>query len=443
MTQEVKERTTKKRFQNGSTKWNSLPQIKKEIILPIAAADVVEHAADTKSDEKSIMMENIIKKQDMVFEMPYLPSFFNDEPHIPSYGTQLKNPQNNRNVDTVGAVDLNPTLAYKRTLGEIIERYCQLYPRDGIKIVFNSYSNLSEEALDPYTLFPFENLKPNIRDEYFHWVTATELKTRRNVLIPSRSVYLYQDTYDPGLDSIRTTNGAAFGYTLKEAVFNGFCEILERDAFFMNYLTKSTPPRIKIDSTKDDKIKALINYFLRYNLEVHLFDISLEFQPHVVMAIIIDKSGIGPSIGIGTSCGINLNKTIVKTILEAQQIRLYSRRLKLQSDDDHSTNHFKDRCLNWHGMENIEKIDFFLNSDRYIQLNDVGKSKEQILKEFPHDIYVCDLSSPEMENYKTVKIIIPNCFPLYFNEDYMPVKLSRFKKSLDTREINNTPHPFI
>ena len=443
MTQEVKERKTRKKFQNGSTKWNSPYKIKKGIILPIAAPDVVEHAANTMNDEKLVQMENIIKNQDMVTEMPYPPSFFNDEPHIPSYGSQLKDPHNNKNIDTVGAVDLNPTLAYKRTLGEIIERYCQLYPRDEVQRVFNSYLNLSEEALDPSILFPFENLKPNIHDECIHWVTATELKTQRNILIPSRSVYLNKDTYDPELDSIRTTNGTAFGYTLEDAVFNGFCEILERDAFFTKYLTKSTPPRIQIDNTKNNKIKALVNYFLRYNLEVHLFDISLEFEPHVIMAIIIDKSGIGPSIGIGTSCGINLNRTIVKAILEAQQIRLYSRRLKLQSDNDHNTNILEKRCLNWYGMDNIEKIDFFLNSDKYIQLNDVAKNEEEIIQEFPHDIYVCDLSSPLMENYKTVKIIIPNCLPLYFNEDYMPVKLSRFETFLDTREINNIPHPFI
>lgn len=443
MTQEVKERTNRKKFLNGSTKWNSLPQIKKEIILPIAAVDVVEHVVNTKSDEKSIQMENIIKEQDMVFEMPYPPPFFNDEPQFPSYGAQLKDPQKNKKIDTVGAVDLNPTLAYKRTLGEIIERYCQLYPRDGVQTIFNSYSNLSEEALDPSIMFPFENLKSNIHNECIHWVTSTELKTRRNILVPSRSVYLNQDTYDPELDSIRTTNGTAFGYTLEEAVFSGFCEILERDAFLMTYLTKSTPPRIKMDNIKNNKINALINYFLRYNLEVHLFDISLEFEPHVVMAIIIDKSGIGSSIGIGTSCGINPNKTIVKAILEAQQIRLYSRRLNLQSDTNHNENILKDRCLNWYGMENIKKIDFFLNSNRSVRLTDVTKSKEKILQEFPHDIYVCDLSSPSMGNCKTVKIIIPNCLPLYFNEDYMPVKLSRFKKFLDTREINNIPHPFI
>ncbi len=433
-----------KKYPNGSIRWSSQLPMMKGISLPIAARDVVEPAAKCmKRDRATIRMENIVKQRDMVLKMPYPPPFFNDEPLIPSYGAQLKDPRKDKIADSVGAMDLNPGLAYKKTLGEIIERYCQLYPKEGELKAFDNYSNLGEHALDPSNLFPFENQNLDVCTKYLHWVSVKNLQTQRYLLAPSRLVYLNQDPYDPELDSIRTTNGTSFGYTIEEAVLGGFCEILERDAFFIQYLTKSTPPRVEISNIENRNIELLVDYFSRYSLEVHLFDISLEFEPYIVMAIIIDKSGIGPSIGIGSSCGIDPNRTIINALLEAQQIRLYSRRLKLQSDNKPFNDQLKDKALSWYGKEKIEQLDFFLNSDRFVQLNNGHKSKEEILREFPHDIYVCDLSLPSMDNYKAVKIIIPKCFPLYFDDSRMPINLSRFNKYLGKREINDISHPFI
>jgi YcaO cyclodehydratase, ATP-ad Mg2+-binding len=192
-----------KKYQRGSIRWSSQLPMMKGISLPIAAQDVVEPAKrtkSTKSDRATIRMENIVKQRDMVLKMPYPPPFFNDEPLIPFYGAQLKDPRKDKIADSVGAMDLNPGLAYKKTLGEIIERYCQLYPKEGEQRAFDNYSNLGEQALDPSNLFPFENQNLDVCTKYLHWVSVKNLHTQREMLAPSRLVYLNQDPYDPELD---------------------------------------------------------------------------------------------------------------------------------------------------------------------------------------------------------------------------------------------------
>ncbi len=428
---------------NGFAKWNSQSLIKKGTILPIAAADVVERVASTKSDQIIKEMELIIKTKDMVVNMPYPPSSFNDEPFIPAYGAKLKNTKKNEGADTVGAMDLNPSLAYNRTLGEIIERFCQMYPADEKQMIFDHYSKLKDKALDPAMLFPFEALTPEIYEMDSKWVMAERYGTKEKKLVPSRLTYLYHDEYDPNFDSIRTTNGTAFGYNYEEAVFRGFCEVLERDAFLINYLTETTPPRIDISKFSNNKIDRLIEYFSRYNLEINIFDISLEFTPMVTMAIIIDRSGIGPSVGIGTACGLNYEKIIVKAILEAQQIRLFSRRAKLEGDESASNDSLKERASMWYGKENLKRINFFLKSDKYIQINQIKNGRENILKEFPYDIFICDLSLNDMGDWRVVKVIIPECLPLYFDDSYIPINIKRLKQYLGDKKLNQIPHPFI
>lgn len=411
--------------------------------LPIAAADVVEPAASTRNNDAVKRMESHIKTQDMVVNMPYPPPSFNDEPFIPAFGAKLRDPRYNNKTDTVGALDLDNDKAYVRTLGEVIERFYQMYPTDESQLTFDRYSRLKDKALDPVLLFPFETLDPGINEMDFNWIFAGRYGTKEKKLLPSRLIFLYHDDYNVFLDSIRTTNGTAFGYYYGEAVFSGFCEVLERDAFLMNYLTKATPPRIDISTFANNKIDRLIEYFSRYNLEINLFNITLEFEPIVAMAIILDRSGIGPSIGIGTACGLDHERIVLKAILEAQQIRLFSRRAKLDEEESTLDDPMKERALMWFGTENIEKIDFFLKSDKYIQIKEIQKEKEEILKEFPHGIFVCDLSLNGIGDWKVVKVIIPECLPLYFDDNYIPTNIMRLKKYQGDRELNLIPHPFI
>ena len=389
------------------------------------------------ADENTRELERVLDAFGMA-ERPSLSPFFNDEPLIPLFGTALNDPRTGRFQESVGAIDIDPGLAYARALGETVERYCQLYPSENINLIFGDYKEVGAEK--PSIYFPYPKLPVNLNKKRMKWCPVQSFKDKQTHLVPARLIYLNEDDYDPELDSIRSTSGAALGFSYEDAVFRGLCELIERDAFFINYLAKMTPPRIDVSNM--ERVERLIEYFNRYRLDVHLFDISLDLSPPVVMSIVIDRSGKGPAIGIGTVCGTDIETSVIKAVLDAQQIRRFTRMLYLQNEGMPHDDLIKARAMYWYGPENIEKLDFFLSSKKTIRLGcDLGK--QDILKCFPYEILVADLTLPGIDRFSVVKVLVPELVPLFFDDRYPPTRCIRLMKYIENGELNQVPHPFI
>lgn len=433
-----KEVITRKKSLRGSTNWNSPHRIGRSVPPPIAARHVVAPVVAAATDSNIVgELERLVISYGMA-EKPSLSPFFNDEPLIPLFGTALIDPKTGRFQESVGAIDLDSNLAYVRSLGETVERYCQLYPSENIKLISGNYKEVNAEK--PSEFFPYQNLPVNFDKRQMKWCSVQEFKDNRKRLVPARLVYLNDDDYDPELDSIRSTSGAALAFSYDDAVFKGLCELIERDAFFVYYLTRMTPPRIDVSNM--ERVERLIEYLSRYHLDVNLFDISLDLSPPVIMCIVIDRSGMGPAIGIGTVCGTDMEMSIFKAILDAQQIRRFIRMLNLLDEEVPHDGLIKERALFWYDPKNIEKLNFFLSSEKTLKLES-NIEKECILTHFPFDILVADISLPNMDNIKAVKVIVPELVPLYFDDRYPPTRCFRLRKYLKNRESNIVPHPFL
>ena len=390
-------------------------------------------------------MLDISREWDMLEYLPPPPAFFFDEPKFPAVGAKLKEPWND-NTDNVGAFDLDWEKAYTRTLGEAIERSCQLHPRHRMnEMIKGSYEDIEENAYDPVPFFPFSDsmkFDNSIREMQFSWFPVKAYHSGEENLLPMQLSFLYGAEEHDILDSIRTTNGTAMWSDEKGAIFRGLCELIERDAFFIHYLGKVTPPRIERASFGDE-IQNMIEYIERYHLKVHVFDISLEFGIPVVLCIIIDRTGIGPAISLGSNCSPLVKEAVKGAILEAIQIRRYNRIMKLEYESGTEMSGIGNRVLDWYDLENIQKIDFILESNHISKFADLKDTEKEFLDRFPYKIYISDVTLPNLGDYKVVKVNVPELLPLYFFDDHKPISNNRVQGYLGNRVINDMLHPFL
>lgn len=443
---------SRKKYQAGLIRLSSPRQqvVEKLRTAVPAAAATVEIPSNLKGDSEIPygvqQMLATIQRWDMVEYLPAPPYYFFDEPKFPAFGALLKEPWR-KTPDCVGAFDMGWENAYVRTLGEAIERSCQSHPRTRLNdLQYTSYLEIQDKAFDLAPFFPFSvdsKFKSKLIRKKCYWYPVKKFNSGETKLLPLRLSFLFGCNKDKILDSIRTTNGSAMGRNEKNAIFSGLCELIERDAFFIHYLAKMTPPRLDLGKINDQEIIDIIEYIEKYRLEIHLFNITLEFKLPVIMCIIIDRTGIGPSISIGTKCSQSVIQAIKHSILEAIQIRHFSRMNKLKHDAGiNSTNMIK-RILDWYDIKNINKLNFFLNSNKCSTLTNYNGSKKGFLNKFKYNIYVSDVSLPDLNGFKAVKVNVPELLPLYFNDDHKPICNDRIMSYFEGRELNQVPHPFL
>jgi ribosomal protein S12 methylthiotransferase accessory factor len=210
----------------------------------------------------------------------------------------------------------------------------------------------------------------------------------------------------------------------------------------VHFLAKKTSPRVLLDNLPPN-IHDLLGYFGRYKLHAHLFDLSLDQGMPVVMALVLDYSGVGPAVSIGTSCGPSVEQCIIKALLEAQQSRIYSRTSMMESLENSNRNVFDEISKAWHSLDCIDKLDFFLNSSEFRHMENCRVSQGDFIKQFQHSIYIKSLSPAEFNLGSVVKVIVPDLIPLYFSEEPIQIKHERLEKYTGKAIVEGGLHPFL
>lgn len=416
------------------------------------------------------------------------PRFYCDEPFIFSFATQL--PPDSPDIGTKGSLtvcggaDLNEEKALMKTVGEAVERFCLLAYREE-KFWINTHKKFLEKYLDPLS---FVGISPEQRkdnpileinkDSFFRWVKGFCIENGKTVFIPAQVVYSNYK-YHPREPIIRSpiTTGAAAADSLVEALYRGICEAVERDAFMITYLNKISPPVIEPSSIVDEEIQSLLNLFSRYNLETYLIDITTDIKIPSIMAIIIDRTGIGPAVHVSAKTDLDLRSAILGVLSEGLKGRLaFRRRLDMIKPFEERKRElnisskkimtFDDRAIFWYSPDMIEKIEFIFSGKKKLLTEDSFKKQTlssfekiktviKILKNKNILAYGIDVTIPKVkeEGIYVVKAILPKLQPLYLDEGLkytfgerlfnVPVDLGYYEKPLKKEDLNNIPHPFL
>ena len=441
-----------------------------------------------KEISTNLIQERIIKKITKVSR------FFPDEPEIIQYQVEMPSTlpdisfySDGRGTSSKfgGGADLNEERAFMKTIGEGLERFCICIYREKTCLLSN-YEKISKKSLDPLS---FAGISDNQRklskrlriDEksIFRWVKGFSLISKKEVLIPAQLVYIGYKYYsqEPIIQQQLST-GAAAADSFEEALYKGICEAVERDAFMITYFNKLSIPLINLEIIDNKEFQKLLAMFRRYKLELFVLEITTNINIPSFMAVIIDRSGIGPVVHVGTKTSLNIENAIVGVVYEALRGKLGSRKrlslidkqeekIKSLRADSSKIKTFSDRTLFWNSLDMINKIEFiFKGSKKEFNKKELKKYKNTPIKEKLKiavdlcqerdiNLYGVDVTIPQIrkEGIYVAKVLSPQLQPLYFNEEIkhlygkrlfdVPVILGYYKKALSKDKLNSLPHPFL
>lgn len=350
-------------------------------------------------------------------------------------------------------------LALLKCLSELIERL-SMYCFNNSDLIVSSYVNLQQDALNPKIFLS----KNNIENLNFRWKKGVNVNTSKEILLPAQLLYL---NYKRGKDEIRLTSpistGAASGFGHEETLLRAIYEVVERDAFMTVYLNKISPPLIdlySIDSTLVDKI---LDQLKRFNLIAKVIDLTNDLKIPSFLTILIDPTGIGPSLTLGLKSDLNSIRALEGSLEESFLLRSWLRYevitkgLKTNID---STKIYSllDRGMLWYPLHMIKKIKFIYSSKitKKIENNKVIKPKQALLKiltrvrENRLNLFYSDISLPIFKKvgHLTYKAILPDLQPLYLDEINKKLNLKRLRTVANffgkrKHILYNFPHPFL
>lgn len=262
-----------------------------------------------------------------------------------------------------------------------------------------------------------------------------------------------------------TSNGAATGVDYNDAVYRAMLELIERDAFMLHWTNGIVPSRIDL-GTLNSEVALLVKQIAeKYQLEVHLLYLKTDFPVHVVQAVVVDKTGIGPAVLCNSACGPEIDSCIERAVLGALGLRPHIRKqLKknlIQIPSEISKLTMETRALWWANPNKIASISEYL-SGLYIGTKDLAQYRLKykgtnllvLCDKLRQLNYMClaKIISPthvqKNTNLVTVMVKIPELLPLHFDEwegcdfgsrlEEVPKLLKLTKKW----SVGNLPHPY-
>ncbi|MBI2609904.1 YcaO-like family protein [Candidatus Giovannonibacteria bacterium] len=436
-----------------------------------------------KSQEMLVAIDTLYQLQSMgIIENIKKGRRYPDEPFIYIYNVN-SNKESNIKLGT-GVEFNNEVKAIWRATAEGVERSLWSSSDHLLKnSVESNYEDLKGKALNIFKLAGFSeeqksnlsNLKFNTQTE-LRWLEAFSVQGNEKMYCPlqlASSNFAYrnqrlsptQNRKEPLLRWCITT-GLASGRNMVEAIVKGIMEVIERDAFMITYLNKLSPEVVDLDyvSAQDEEINAIIKNFQRYRLEPYIVRLPSDFPVHIYLAVILDRTGLGPAFCVGASADFDFKQAIIDSLSEALIVR-YSLKRKFKNDINEKQIGREERLIYWSRPENLNKIEFIFSGEkvkidlkkRMFELRETQEYFKEKLKILSDELskknyeacYV-KITTPEIEKLGifSAKVIISELQPMHLNESIpyfggkrlkeIPEKMG-YKAALT---LNQEPHPF-
>lgn len=372
---------------------------------------------------------------------------------------------------------------------EGLERYAGLRPRGKRRTVVASYNSVREQALDPRRCGLYSDafyrshpaITPFDPDRPIPWAWAYSMEQAAPVLVPEILAY-YHSSGLPDRFVQESSNGAATGGSMAEAVYFGLMEAIERDAFLLMWYSRFAAPEIDPGTSTVGRTRHMIDRLALYGYRSRFFDLRVTFPIPVVGAVAerVD-GGLGRMcVGAGASLDPEAAMSAALCEIATDAVNLTSRterdeaRLRSMAADFDLVEGLHDHPLLFGIPEMGRHADFLLAgrglppaslADVYQRSrpsppigddlkDDVDRSMA-LVRAAGFDIVIVDQTMPEQRDLGlcTVKVLVPGLIPIDFGWQRQRVLQSpRLLTALhqaalrddDLRpdDINHVPHPF-
>ncbi|WHY65114.1 TOMM precursor leader peptide-binding protein [Neobacillus sp. SuZ13] len=369
---------------------------------------------------------------------------------------------------------------------EGLERYCGLEPRGKRTVVFDSFSNLQDKALNPIKVgvhakeqyeqhgFPFQPFNP---EKPMNWVWGHSFLEERPILVPELLAYYSLGGGQRGF-VYETSNGCALGGSLEEAIFYGIMEVVERDSFLMTWYAQLKLPRLDPSSADDQELQLMIERMRAVaGYDLYLYNSTMEHGIPSICAIAKNRKEKGVNLICAAGAHLDPVKAVKSAVHELAGMMLTLDE-KLESNQEEYSRMLQDSSLvqqmDDHGMlyglpQAEERLNFLLEDNRPLRTfaeefnwksrhSDLTDDLQEILEVFRQinlDVIVVDQTAPELKRNGLfcVKVLIPGMLPMTFGQHLtrvtglgrvlrVPMELGYSKQPLTLDQLNPHPHPF-
>ncbi|MCS7092386.1 MAG: YcaO-like family protein [Patescibacteria group bacterium] len=415
----------------------------------------------------------------------YQPPFYSDEPKLWNFSAKISDVSDISDcccdIGYSGGASFKKTKAYIKAAGEAVERYCLgIYKDNKLKIA--SYKDIQKQsiALDEIISFSANQLKDKKfsmcrwnSESIFRWKKGYLFPDKKELYIPAQMVFVPFKLNNEKIIRFPISTGGACGSSEEECLLRGILEVIERDAFIIHYLSNTHGVLVNIET--NPVLRKIKNYFKKYNLEIYLINLPTDIRIYSFLALVIDRTSIGPAISAGLKSGTNPLKTAIGAIEESWHSRPWIRDDLNKMPDiseiqkrAHLLVDLKERGLYWSPLEMLKHIEPWITNPKVLDFNDLKPitSKENIayqleyvtkvLTEKGHNIYYVDLTTESISKYKfkVLKVIIPTLHPLHLEEPFpylggsriynVPFEIGLAEKPLTGEyQLNKVPHFFL
>lgn len=383
--------------------------------------------------------------------------------------------------------------SYRRSLIvgllEGYERYAGLRMRSKRCTVYDSYRNLRGNAVHPRQLglYDDEFYRRNPRLTQFseglklRWVWGYSLTEYRSLLVPLQSAYYGDEIVGEPHFVRENSNGCASGTSIQEAIFFGLLELIERDAFVLNWNLRRSPSHIALDTLRSLKLRFLIDRLRRAGLDVYLLDARLDIPVPSIIAALRRRDNDFGTFAVALGCHFDPEEAMNSALTEVacRQSAFVARTRSLEAKLQAAIRNFtliktmEDHAGLYGIPEALHYAQFLLESGSqesaavtYEAWNNSLPDSLDLFDDISHclrllalsglkQVIVVDQTTPEQRRLGlyTARVLVPGIIPLDFGYGCsraasLPRLYSIARQfGLGSREgfrrpINDVPHPF-
>lgn len=323
-----------------------------------------------------------------------------------------------------------------RVMGEACERYAAgIYSE-------HAFTTGAREAF--YGLaFPVESLigfsdrqyeQPGFRFQRFdpsapmRWVEGRNLTSSCACLVPATLVYLgyaVQSNSENFYPSLST--GLAAGRTLEQALVNGLCEVVERDAFMGTWLLRRAPLRLSRESLRTILSDAEWQLIEVPGIEVCVTLVTTDIAiPSVLTLLRFRGADGGTRSVVGAASHMDLHRAVLRSVLEAWHTMNWSIHLNrnprlveisaVRDFEDHVRFYLDDRhsaALDWitQGVECEWIPDRLEPPEAHEALLNRALSR---VRKAGYEVYFVETTPDDVRalGFRTVRVLVPGLHPL-------------------------------
>lgn len=306
------------------------------------------------------------------------------------------------------------------------------------------------------------------------WVRGKNLATGRDVFIPRSITSWFRENRkkDKLLFIEATSNGAAGYFTRPGAVLRGLLEVVQRDAFFVHWLTMD-PPRLINSDSMPDNIRATIDDFRDRGITIYVLD-ATDIPIPSVLAVAITEQAEVPQVVLCGASALSFENAIesaLKEMIVASEMFDYPSSSSLHDRFESEPEPFLSdlgkitRQLYWRGEEKVSHFRWFLHGEkvrfddlpRLIPHADLGDKESlrvccdilaKLGPDFEPIVYFPKHPVQEEIGFHIAQVFIPKAFPLYLTERYGTFDSDRLTEYARARgltkdwRLNPKPHMF-